>query len=64
MQRARGGGGAAIFFFLALASPVVAEPITKATAATAINAAYAIVLSFIVSSQLLIRTRIVGGNIG
>jgi hypothetical protein len=45
------GAGAAAAFFLPLASPVEAEPIANATAATAINSAYPKVLSFIVSSQ-------------
>src|ERR1035438_4362286 len=46
MKHAVIGGGAASFFFLALASPVAAEPSTKAAAVTAINAAYPRFLSF------------------
>jgi hypothetical protein len=38
---------AAAIFFLPLASPVAAEPITKAAAVTATNAKYPMFLSFI-----------------
>jgi hypothetical protein len=51
MHITAGAGAAAAAFFFMAASLEPAEPITKAAAVAAINTAYPIFFSFIVSSE-------------